>query len=292
MPSNRSRPFAPTFCVLLGASLWGVAWYPMRLLEGRGLGGIWLTLIIYGTALAASLPYTYRSVRILAAHPGWLLVLMISAGWTNVAFVEAVLDGNILRVLLLFYLSPIWATLMGRLLLGERISPFGLASLAVAMTGALVMLWNPASGWPWPEGRADWLALTSGFAFALSNVATRAAQHVAVAAKVFCVWAGVTAMAAVLIAATGTSAPHLDLTTSAGAVALGGGILAMTLLIQYGVTNLPVYRSAVLTFIELVAGAVSQALLTNETVSARDWLGGALIVIGAYLAARTAVKDA
>ncbi|MFL6711670.1 MAG: DMT family transporter [Sulfurifustis sp.] len=292
MPSNRSRPFAPTFCVLLGAGLWGVIWYPMRLLEARGLGGIWLTLILYGTALAASLPYTYRSVRGVSGTPGWLFVLMVSAGWTNIAFVEAVLGGNILRVLLLFYLSPLWATLMGRLFLGERISPSGLASLAIAMGGALVMLWNPAAGWPWPEGRADWLALTSGFAFALSNVATRAAQQAAVATKVFCVWAGVTVMAGVLIAAAGPPAPYVGLATSAGAFALGGGILAMTLLIQYGVTNLPVYRSAVLTFVELVAGAVSQALLTNETVSARDWLGGALIVLGAYLAARTAGKGA
>ena len=36
-----------------------------------------------------------------------------------------------------------------------------------------------------------------------------------------------------------------------------------------------------------VAGAVSQQLLTDEIVTVREWVGGALIVIGAYLSARS-----
>jgi drug/metabolite transporter (DMT)-like permease len=49
---------------------------------------------------------------------------------------------------------------------------------------------------------------------------------------------------------------------------------------------MPVHRSAVIVLIELVAGAVSQQLLTNEVVTAREWFGGVLIILGAYLAAR------
>jgi drug/metabolite transporter (DMT)-like permease len=161
------------------------------------------------------------------------------------------------------------------------------------MTGALVMLWNPETGVPWPEDRADWFALTAGFAFALSNVATRAVQDVSVAAKVLCVWGGVTAMALIMITVLAAPIPQISLATFSGAVALGFfGILVMTVLIQYGVTRLPVYRAAVITFVELVAGAVSQALLTDELVTLREWGGGALIVLGAYLAARASNKDA
>jgi len=42
--------------------------------------------------------------------------------------------------------------------------------------------------------------------------------------------------------------------------------------------------------IELVAGAISQQLLTKEMVSGREWVGGVLIVAGAYLAARASAK--
>jgi drug/metabolite transporter (DMT)-like permease len=285
MPSNQTRAFYPGLSVALGAILWGVIWYPMRLLEQGGLVGIWLTLILYATAWVVSLPYTYRAFPQLLLSPGWLAVLMLSAGWTNIAFVEAVLDGNILRVLLLFYLSPLWATLLGWLLLGERLSRLGMVSLAVATFGAAVMLSDPATGIPWPQSRADWFGLTAGFAFAVSNVATRRLQEIAVSTKVFCVWSGVTLMAIPLLGVFGGPLPDISTPVFAGAMALGLGILVMTLLIQYGVTHLPVYRSAVITFIELVAGAVSQQLLTDEVVTMREWAGGALIVLGAYLAA-------
>lgn len=289
--SSDSQPIYPAMSVFVGAILWGVVWYPMRLLEESGLQGIWLTLILYGTAMMASLPYTYRGFAQFLVAPVWLPVLTLAAGWTNIAFVEAVLHGNILRVLLLFYLSPLWATLMGWLFLREQVSRRAGASLAVALVGALLMLWNRDIGVPWPESSADWFALSSGFAFALSNVATRGVQSASVGTKLFCVGFGVSAMAAVIIVLIGAPVPRVAPNVFGGAVALGiFGILAMTFLVQYGVTHIPVYRSAVITFVELVAGAVSQALLTDEAVTAREWFGGALIVIGALLAARVSAR--
>lgn len=291
MLSSESRPFYAALSVFLGAILWGVIWYPMRLLEDGGLQGIWLTLILYATALIAGLPYVYRAIPQLRLAPGWLTVLMLAAGWTNIGFVLAVLEGNILRVLLLFYLSPLWATLMARLFLRERITRPAAASLALAMAGALFMLWNTELGIPWPQSRADWFALTSGFAFALSNVATRGIQDASVATKLFCVWFGVTVMAAALIVLFAVPVPRVSFPTLGGAAALGlFGVVAMTFFIQYGVTHIPVYRSAVITLVEIVAGAVSQALLTDEVVTAREWSGGALIVAGAYLAARASAR--
>jgi drug/metabolite transporter (DMT)-like permease len=293
MSSNDARRFYPALAMMIGASLWGVIWYPMRLLEGGGLGGIWLTLTLYGTALIASLPRTARSIPEFTRCPGWLALLMLAAGWTNIAFVEAVLEGNILRVLLLFYLSPLWATLMGWLFLHERITRIGFASLVIAMSGALLMLWNPVLGAPWPQGKADWMALTAGFAFALSNVVTRKLQDVSIEAKVLSVWAGVAVVALVMIAVFSLPMPRPSVSIFTGAVTLGlFGILLMTLLVQYGVTHMPVHRSAVLALIELLAGAISQHLLTDEVVTMRMWIGGGLIVLGAYLSARASLpKD-
>ena len=287
MSSNDARRFYPVAALLTGACLWGVIWYPMRLLEGCGLGGIWLTLTLYGTALVASLPFTLKSLPEFTRRPGWLLLLMLAAGWTNIAFVEAVLEGNILRVLLLFYLSPLWATLMGWAFLRERIARIGFASLVIAMSGALLMLWNPVLGAPWPQGKTDWMALTSGFAFALSITITRKLHDISIEAKVLSVWGGVTILALGMIAMFSLPMPQPSLSIFTGAVALGVlGILVMTLLVQYGVTHMPVHRSAVLALIELVAGAIAQQLLTDEVVTLREWVGGGLIVLGAYLSAR------
>jgi drug/metabolite transporter (DMT)-like permease len=289
VPSNDSRALLPVFAMLVGASMWGVVWYPMRLLEAGGLQGLWLSLLLYGTALLAALPRTWRTFGELGRNPAWTAVLIATAGWTNVAFILAVLEGNVLRVLLLFYLSPVWATLLAWAILRERVGLIGYLSLGIAMVGAVVMLWNPTLGAPWPQGRADWLALSSGVAFAVSIVATRRMQEITVAAKVMCVWLGVVIVAGVMIAGFAVPLPRIELSIFAGAVALGiGGIVLMTLFVQYGVTYLPVHRSAVLALIELVAGAVSQQLLTDEVVTLREWIGGALIVVGAYLSARAA----
>ena len=292
MHATSSSRLFPVAAILIGAGMWGVIWYPLRLLEDRGLAGLWLTFVIYAVALVASLPRTARSVPSLVREPMLGAMLMLTAGWTNIAFVEAVLAGNILRVLLLFYLSPLWAVLLARIWLGERISPAAAASLALAMTGAIVMLWQPGAGFPVPRDAADWYAISAGFAFALSNVVTRKATALPVAAKAFAVWSGVVVIAAVMFPFSERALPAVDAGTLGWAALLGiAGILVMTWLVQYGVTNLPVVRSAVLALIELVVGAISQQLLTDEVVTWREWSGGALIVIGAVLAARAAALD-
>lgn len=289
MPTNSPSHWLPIATLVLGASLWGVIWYPMRLLEAQALTGIWLTFSLYGAALVASLPWTWRSFAEYRHGYGSLTLLMLAAGWTNVAFVEAVLTGNILRVLLLFYLSPLWQVLMGWFILRERPSRAALVSLAIAMSGALIMLWDTRIGLPWPGSTADWYAISSGLAFAASNVITRKAQHVSVPAKAVSVWGGVVVVAGAIIALTGEAWPRVGASTFIGAAALGVfGIMFMTLLVQYGVTHLPVHQSAVIALIELVAGAVSQQLLTDEQVSPREWLGGALIALAAYLSGRAA----
>ena len=267
--------------------MWGVVWYPMRLLEQAGISGLWLTLLIYLAALVASLPYIYRYFKEVISDPAVLLPLAIAAGWTNIAFVLAILDGNIMRVLLLFYLSPLWAVLLGYVILTERPSALAWITLLVAMVGAMFMLWNPELGIPWPHDIADWLAITSGMAFAISNVLVRKAQQVSLAAKVGVSWAGVIGLVLLLIIFTGQSMPVVSYKILLGGIALGvGGILAMTAFVQYGVTHMPVHRSAVILLFELVVGAISQHLLTAETLSALEWSGGILIVAAAYISAR------
>jgi len=166
MPSSR---LLPVLGLLVAATLWGVFWYPLRQLEAHGLSGLWSSLFLYAGTVAAW-PFLLRGrMGEWRLAPGWLLLVALGSGWTNIAFVLAMLEGEVMRVLLLFYLSPLWATLLGWLFLHERIDAATLGILAVAVAGAVIMLWNPALGFPWPESVADWLALSSGFAFAALN---------------------------------------------------------------------------------------------------------------------------
>lgn len=287
-PLKRSHHWLPVLALLFTVTFWGVIWYPLRWLEAAGLEGLWATWTMFfaATLVSAVLAWPYR--RELLAHPGLLLLLALAGGWMNTAFVLALLEGNVMRVLLLFYLSPLWSTLLGWWWLGERPSPMGMATLALATLGAAVMLWNPQLGVPWPQGWADWLALSAGLAFSLTNVLLRRLQHLSDPLRVYVGGVGVLMVAGIWLLLAGLDFPQVDGAVWGGALLLGGvGILIAGLAVVYGVSNMPVHRSAVIMLFELVAGALSSQWLTDEVVTSVEWLGGGLIVLGAYLSARS-----
>lgn len=274
--------------MLAGASLWGISWYPMRLLEDAGLPGLWMTLLLHTTIFVVTLPWTARPLRAVPlTRIRWILALVLGAAWSDIAFIVAVLEGSVLRMMLLFYISPLWGTLLGAILLGERASKAALASLALGMFGAVITLWNPSVGGPWPRDHADWLALSAGFAFAVSNTAGRKLEDIPIAAKSALIWLTGMAMSAVAIVWLAQPAPALTLAIGLGVVALAiGGFLGMTALLQYGAAHLPVHRSSVLALFELAVAATSEQLLTNVAFVWKEWMGAALIALGAYLSAR------
>ena len=80
--------------------------------------------------------------------------------------------------------------------------------------------------------------------------------------------------------------PQVESYTLLWCIALGVfGFTTMTLTVQYGVTHMPVHRSAVILLFEVVVGAVSSMLLTDELMTTREWLGGLLVMLAAYLSA-------
>jgi len=282
----------PVFSLLLSATLWGLVWYPLRLLEAQGLEGLWLTLASYTAALALGLVWLWRGRRHWRAQPIVLLMMTLAVGWCNVAFVLAVLEGTVVRVLLLFYLSPLWALVLGWVFLEEHPGSSGLTVFVLAIAGAVTMLWDPAMGMPWPRDRADWLAASSGLAFAFSNVMVRKMHGVSLHTKSSASWLGVVLVAGAWILIAGEAVPDVALSTWGGAAMLGWfGFVVMTLAVIYGVSRMPVHRSAVILLFELVVGAVSSLLLTDEQVLLQEWLGGALILVAAYLAAHAHVRE-
>ncbi len=271
----------PALGLLGGASLWGVVWYPYRLLAQAGIDGLWSTLFTYGLALALGVILFPRAARVLLRVPALALLMGIAIGWSNLAYVLGVLDGEVMRVLLLFYLAPLWTVPIARVVLGERLDRAGLGVMALAFAGAMAMLWHPEVGMPWPASRAEWLGLAAGFLFALGNVLVRRLQSMTDVEKSIVIWAGVTLAALVhlpgsKLAAADAAARALDHAPLIAAV--GVALLAMSLALQYGLSRLPANRAIVILLFELVVAAVAAYALAGETMRPQDWIGGALIV--------------
>jgi len=280
-----ATPLLAVGSLLLGATLWGVMWYPLRLLEGLGVVGLWSSLLIYLGALLVT-PWIIRGKRRpVAADVPWLIALLVLGGWCSIAFMLAVIHGEVLRVMLLFYLSPVWVLLLGRVVLGELLTPRALGVTTLALSGAMVMLWDPVIGLPWPHDGNDWLALSAGVGFASANIVVRKTHGISLQYKTIPVWIGAVGVAVVMLLWEAPPVPD-NIAGIGGALLLGIlGMTVMTTSVQYGVTHMPVQRSSVIMLFEVLAGAVSAWWLAGELLDMRDWIGGALIVAGAWLAA-------
>jgi drug/metabolite transporter (DMT)-like permease len=274
-------PFSlPTLALLAGASLWGIVWYPYRVLAQAGIDGLWSTFFTYGLALVLGLALFRRQARVLLRIPPAALLMGMAIGWSNLGYVLGVLEGEIMRVLLLFYLAPLWTPPLARIVLDERLDPQGLVVMALAFTGAMIMLWRPELGVPWPSSRAEWLGLASGFLFALGNVLVRKLQDMTDVAKSIVIWAGVVVAALLHMPASKVPADVAwGLAWDQGLLVgiVGLSLFAMSLALQYGLTRIPANRAIVILLFELVVAAVAAHYLAGEQLRPQDWIGGAFI---------------
>ena len=265
--------------LLFAATLWGIFWYPLRWLDTQGVDGLWATLLIYIGTSVYFIPHFKRSLIEIKTSPRLMIVLALFAGWTNIAFFLAVIDGEVVRVLLLFYMSPIWATLLAYFILKEHLSLYNFLALIIALFGMIIMFWQSDMDYPWPRQTSDWLALSSGMAFAVTNVVMRMTQDVSSKTKAIVGWYGVLVVSVVLIILLQIPLKNVESSTFAIAFVIGASmVVVMTLAVAYGVSQLPVQQSAVILLFEVVVGAVSAYVLIGETMALREWIGGGLIL--------------
>ena len=277
---------------LLNAALvWGLIWYPFRVLAQQGVSGEVATFLTYSLALVLGFLLFGAVWRELRSGHAWGIALVLCAGWTNLSYVLAMLGGEVMRVLLLFYLAPLWTVLLARAILGERLNRYGVIVMALSLGGAFAMLWRPGQGFPLPANAAEWLGLSSGFAFALTNVLTRRIQHLSIAFKASSVWFGTALLT------LGAMMYHGGLVVQTAAIpragwelmlGLGVVLCATSISVQYGLTHLAANQAIVLFMFELVVAAVSSYFLAGEAMGADEIAGAVLIVMASLFSGRLA----
>ena len=276
--------------LVLNAFVWGVSWWPFRQLEAAGLHPLWATTLIYMLAVLVITLARPAAWRELLSHPAlWLLVL--ASGTTNAAFNWAVTIGDVVRIVLLFYLMPLWAVLLARLLLHEPLTRGAMLRVALALAGAMVILWPPGGGLPLPRTLPEALGVLGGFSFALNNVMLRREAARSEGARALAMFVGGALVAGLLVALLMPVGAVPPLPTAAsgwmlGVLVLAGFFLAGNLALQYGATRLPANATAVIMLTEVLFASVSALALGAGTLDLRLAIGGAAIVGAALLAAR------
>jgi drug/metabolite transporter (DMT)-like permease len=281
----RAGAVLPALALVLNAFVWGVSWWPFRELQGHGLHPLWATALIYIVSMALLLAVRPQSWRDFLGQP-LLWLLLAAAGMTNVGFNWAVTVGDVVRVVLLFYLMPAWTVVLAWPLLGERPTPLGVVRLVLALAGVFIVLKTDSASWPVPESISDWLALAGGFSFALTNILLRKLHGVAPEARILAMFAGgalLATAAGVLGTMAGivTAPPPPQWAWAGVGLALSLGFLASNIALQYGASRLNAHAAALIMLSEVVFASLSSVALGAAELTARTLTGGALILAAA-----------
>ena len=283
--------FLPVLALVFNAFVWGVSWWPFRQLHGAGVHPLWATALVFTLAVVGLLlarPGVFTRTR---AYPAlWLLAL--SSGLTNVAFNWAVTVGDVVRVVLLFYLMPAWSVLLAWRVLGERPTRMAVLRLVMAFAGVVLVMVPADTSLQRLVGHlsgADLLALAGGFCFALTSVTLRRLHQLPSESRMLAMFGGGALMAtasacAGLLAGFVTPVPALAMGWVVVALLLATAFLLSNYALQYGATRLAAGTTALIMLSEVVFASVSSVLLTDTALDARTVLGGSLIVSAALLA--------
>ena len=288
LTGGTGRPTLAVLALVLNALVWGLSWWPLRELQAHGLHPLWSTVLIYLLAAIGVLVWKPQAWRGLLQHRG-LLLLLVASGLTNVGFNWAVTVGDVVRVVLLFYLMPAWSVLMAWALLSEKPTTGSLLRLALALAGVVIVLKSPGSPWPVPASIADWLALMGGLCFALTNVLLRKHGQTPAESRMLAMFGGGAIMASAAawagMSAQIVPAPAFAVAGVPAALGLCMAFLLGNMALQYGAARLAASTTALVMLTEILFASVSSAWLDAAEFSTRTLAGGGLIVLAALLAA-------
>ena len=272
----------PSVALAFGAALWGLYWIPIRGIEQAGVAAFWTGPTIFAVSTIAFVPLLILRFRNYVAHWRHILLPGLLAGFAFALYIASLNLTDVVRAILLFYLSPLWSTLLGMLMLQERLTVNRVVALLLAFCGLYIVL-VVDNGLPWPSNTGDWFALLSGLCWSIASVKLfqDGARMVLEKVITFVVCALFMSLLLVLWQQGDFSGAPDVATLLAGwqwILLIAVLMLPITWLTIWPTTLLSPGRVGMLLLCEVLVGVTSAALLLDEPFGLRELSGAVLIV--------------
>jgi len=284
MTSSVRNDIWPSLGIVFSASLWGLFWLPVRAIEEAGVPALWTGPSIFAAVVVAFLPVAaWRWRHLLSGGPDLLITGLLS-GAAFALYAASFNLTDVVRALLLFYVSPVWSTLLGMALLGERLNANRIAAIVLGLSGLVVVLGEGMS-FPWPQRSGDWLALLSGLCWSFASVRLFQGGTKLVFEKTFafitCAFLTGTILA-LLPLGLDNAIPEVSALKQGWVWIFGMALflLPATWLTIWPATVLSPARVGILFMTETVVGVGSAAWLTDEPFGPHQIIG-TLLIMGA-----------
>ncbi len=269
--------------------VFGIYWIPIRALENAGFPGVWATTMFNLASMLIVIPIIIRYRR--RFFPGRLRMHLIAfgTGLGYAVYATAYVYTEVVNVIVLFYLMPIWGFLLARIFIADRITPVRWLSMAVGFAGLWVIL-GRGTEFPVPRNIGDWMALASGFlwaAFALAILMDGREKAVVYGAG-FVTWACIITGASAFLATATGRLPMADWSALTGTLPW---LLPFSLAVivpaavatVYAPTKLNPGIVGLLFMAEISVGTISAAIWADEPFGTRQLLGVCLITLAGVL---------
>ncbi len=280
VPSSPST-FRASVVVALSAFVWGCWWIPLRRIDSYGLKGDWTSVAVLGFAALCLAPFILGRLGRLrrAGAMVWGTGLFFGAMFST--YQHGLITGDIVRVTLLFYLAPVWGTVLGMVFLGVRFSPQRVVVIVLGFAGAAVVLDFDGSI-PTPQGLGEWMGLASGVVFAIGATF---AHKVVGDYELEKVWLSLVfgALLSTLFALMNPVFPSPSANQILDAAPFTIGIVVAVLIpitwtMVWGAQKLDPGRISLLLMFEVVAASITSALLAGEPYGIEKLIGTIMIL--------------
>ena len=282
---STSLEFKAKLACLYAGAVWGLFWIPLRALEEAGINGLWITVIYFLIPTICLIPVVIlRWQHVKEGGISLQLTTMLSGG-ALLLYSTSIVYTDVVRAILLFYLTPIWATILARIFLGDLITPSRVIAMVLAILGMLT-IFGLGARFPIPQNIGDWLGIGSGFLWAVAMVRIRKSEsHSAIELTAgFFQWSLIFSSGAAFLLAP-SQMPDIEQILPALPLLL---IFTALLVLPGTYASLlgPKYLSpgivGLLFMTEIIVGAISVALLAGEPFGIRELIG-VLLIAGASM---------
>ena len=282
---NLSLERKAKYACLYAGAVWGLFWIPLRELEDAGFQGLWITVVYFLIPALCLIPVTIWRWKYVKRGGFQLQLTAIISGGALLLYSTSIVYTDVVRAILLFYLTPVWGIILGRIFLGDKISTPRVIAMILAIIGMLT-IFGLGSKFPLPQNLGDWLGLCSGFMWAIAMVLiNKNKNHSTIELTVgFFQWSLILSLfAAVLLSPD--SLPSFDKIVPVIPLMLTFMVLLIlpgTYASLWGPKYLNPGVVGLLFMTEIIVGAISVAILAGEPFGIRE-ITGVLFIAGASM---------
>jgi drug/metabolite transporter (DMT)-like permease len=272
-------------CLYAGA-VWGLFWIPLRALENAGLHGLWVAVVYFLVPTLCLVPIGIWRWKHFKAGGLQLQITAMLSGLALLLYTMSIVYTDVVRAILLFYLTPIWGTILARIFLGDAITPQRIFAMAVAVVGALT-IFGLGLQFPVPQNIGDWMGVSAGMLWAIASLRINIYKDYSAIEMTlgFFFWSLIFSIIAALIFAP-SYVPSVSQTLPALPLLL---IFIILLILPGTYASLwgPKFLSpgvvGLLFMTEIVVGSISVALLSAEPFGVREVIGIFLITCASLI---------